>query len=140
MRPLRALTSLLALALLLSFSAVALAGCNRTKPPYRVSEDPYAAGQVNIADKRLSNILRFEQARLTYDEADLLHVALPVRAATNRTQIIQYRTHFFDRTGQELYTSQWRTQTLEANVPQTLSATATTPQAQGFQMDIREAQ
>lgn len=136
MRSIRLITSLLMFTLLLG----AFAGCNRTKAPYRVSEDPYGPGQVNIADKRLSNILRFEQARLTYDEADLLHVALPVRAATSRTQIIQYRTHFFDRTGQELYTSAWRTETLESNVTQTLSATATTPQAQGFQMDIREAQ
>jgi hypothetical protein len=104
-----------------------------------VSQDPYGKQQVYVADRRLSSLLRFEPPRVSYDEADLMHVALDVRAATNRPQIVQYRTTFFDRTGQQLYASTWQTVTLESNVAQTLSAVSTTPRASDFQIDIRTA-
>jgi uncharacterized protein YcfL len=135
MRLLRTLSLVIALCI----AAAPLAGCSRTKAPYRVSQDPYGKQQVYVADRRLSSLLRFEPPRVSYDEADLMHVALDVRAATGRPQIIQYRTTFFDRTGQQLYASTWRTVTLEANVAQTLSAVSTTPRASDFQIDIRTA-
>jgi hypothetical protein len=135
------LLRILSLVLALSIAAAPLAGCNRTKAPYRVSADPYGRQQVYVADRRLSSLLRFAPGdpRVSYDEADLMHVALDVRAATNRPQIIQYRTTFFDRTGQQLYASAWKTVTLESNVAQTLSAVSTTPRASDFQIDIRTA-
>jgi uncharacterized protein YcfL len=133
------LLRILPLVIVLGLTAAPLAGCSKTKAPYRVSADPYGRQQVYVADRRLSSLLRFEEPRVSYDEADLMHVALDVRAATNRPQIVQYRTTFFDRTGQELHASTWRTVTLESNVPQTLSATSTTPRATDFQIDIRTA-
>ena len=134
MRPIRFLTLVALLALL----AIPLAGCG-TKAPYRVYQDPYGGQQVYVAEKRLSNLLRFDQPVISYDEADLMHVSLPVRAATSEPQIIQHRTRFFDRNGQELHRSQWETTTLESNVAETLFATSTTPRAADFQMDIRTA-
>lgn len=136
MRPTRTFTLVAAVALLLG----TFAGCNRTKPPYRVSEDPYGRQQVYVADSRLAGRLEFGGPRVSYDEADLMHISLDVRAADNRRQIVQYRTHFFDRTGQELYVTQWQTRTLESNVQETLTSNATTPQADSFQIDIRTAE
>ena len=121
------LVGLLSLALLTG-------GC--IKKPYKVKQDPYSPGQVQIAENLP---LVFDPPKVTYDEQDLMHVSLQIRAATHRPQIIQYRTQFFDKRGQLLYTTQWRTETLESNVHQTLTAVATSPDATDFKIDVRHA-
>ncbi len=133
--------ALLTLAILAGIGGSLVAsGCRGTKPPYDVSADPYGRQQVYINDDDLAEVLRFGQPRVSYDEADLMHVSLDVRAATNRRWIIQHRVRFFDRTGQQLYVTQWQTRTLESNVQETITATSTTPQADSFQIDIRTAE
>ena len=64
-----------------------LAGCSRTKAPYDVTADPYLPTQVQIADKSLANRLAFQPPRAARDDAGLLYITVPVRAATNRRQI-----------------------------------------------------
>lgn len=127
----RILTSVFAVALVF-----ALAGCSGVRKPYRVTQDPYGPGQVQVADKLP---VVYDQPVVSYDESDLMVVSLPIRAATGRPQIIQYRTHFYDRSGQELYVTDWRTETLESNVHQTLKSRATSPRAERFKIDVRQA-
>ena len=115
-------------------AALLAGGC--IKKPYEVKQDPYSPGQVQIAENLP---LAFDPPKVTYDEQDLMHVSLQIRAATHRPQIIQYRTQFFDKGGQPVYTTQWRTETLESNIHQTLTAVSTSPEAVDFKIDVRHA-
>ena len=127
-------------ALSVALGAVAgTAGCKRTKAPYDVNADPYLPAQVQIADKGLARKLAFQNPRADRDEANLLHVTVPVRAATNRPQIVQYRFTFFDETGRPLPGGEYRTETLESNTFAYLQGNSTTPQAADYQVEIRPA-
>lgn len=118
---------------------VTLAGCNRTKAPYNVNADPYLPEQVQVADRRLAGRLAFQNPRADRDEAGLLFVTVPVRAATNRPQIIQYRVTFFDETGRPLPGGEYKRQDLESNTFAYLQGTSTSPRADSYQVEIRQA-
>ena len=116
-----------------------LAGCSRTKAPYDVTADPYLPTQVQIADKSLANRLAFQPPRAARDDAGLLYITVPVRAATNRRQIIQYRFTFFDETGRPLPGGAFQTQTLESNTFANIQGNSTSPSADSYQVEIRES-
>ena len=124
------------LCLLAALLLLALVSGGCIKKPYKVKQDPYSPGQVQIAENLP---LVFDPPKVTYDEQDLMHVSLQIRAATHRPQIIQYRTQFFDKRGEPIYTTQWRTETLESNIHQTLTSVSTSPEATDFKIDVRHA-
>ena len=131
--------SLMLLAPLAVGTAGVVGGCRGTKPPYDVAADPYAPTQVQIADKRLEGKLRFNPPVAQRDEAGLLFVSIPVRAATNRPQIVQYRFRFFDAGGIPLPGGEYQTATLESNTFGRIQGNSTSPRAESYQVEIRSA-
>lgn len=119
--------------------AGSLAGCQRVKRPYQATADPYARGQIQLAEKRLEGKMAFEPARTNRDDAGLLYVTVPARAATNRPQIVQYRFTFLDETGRPLPGGEYQTVTLESNTTSYLQGNSTSPRADDFQIEIRTA-
>ena len=137
MRPTPTAASLLLLALT---TAALAAGCSGSKRPYTAREDPYGPSTIQLADRRMQRLLRFDQPRTSRDDAGLLYVSVPVRAATKRPQIVNYRFTFLDDSGRELPGSGvYQTTTLESNVFQTIQGNSTSPQAADYRLDIRTA-
>ena len=133
----------LVLAALIISPAVALssAGCTGVKRPYTAASDPYQPGQVQIADKRLERKLAFQTPSVSRDEADLLYVSFPVRAATSRSQLVNYRFTFFDNTGRELPGGDaWQTAKLQSNLFDNLQGNSTSPRAADFRLDLKTAE
>ena len=129
---------LLLLLLLLPLLAIVLTGC--VKAPIQGRQDPYVPAQVHFANEDLRKHTAVRAPILTRDDAGLLHVEVPIRAATNLRLYVDYRVSFYDQTGQRIYQTGWQTKTLEPNVPDSLTANSVNPRAADFQMDIRYAQ
>src|SRR5437667_9790368 len=85
---------------------IALAGCG-VKAPVEPRQDPYVPHQINLTSDDLRSHTAVMEPIATRDPAGLLHVTVPIRAATNRQLYIDYRVRFFDPTGQQLYETAW---------------------------------
>ena len=128
------------LALSLLAAAALVAGCNNVKRPYRTTADPAVPGQVSVADAKMERLLVFGQPNPSRDAAGLLFVSTDVRAATSRSQIVNYRYRFFDDTGRELPGGAWQTKKLQSNTFESLQGNSTTPRAADFRLDIKTAE
>jgi len=112
-------------------------GC--VKPPIEARQDPYLPSQVMMASKDLRKKTAVQAPAVSRDEAGILHVTLPIRAATDLQLYIDYRTTFFDRNGQEVSRTNWTTKTLAPNVPDRIVVSSMGPSAADFQIDVRYA-
>ncbi len=125
-------SSLLAVALFVS------TGC--VKPPIEGRQDPYAAPQIAFASKDLRNNTAVDTPSVSRDEAGgILHITVPIRAATNKQLYVDYRTTFFDRNGQQISQTGWTRKTLAPNVPDRIVVNSMGPSAADFQLDLRYA-
>jgi Protein of unknown function (DUF1425) len=113
------------------------AGC--VKAPIEARQDPYLPSQVMMASKDLRKKTAVQAPAVSRDETGILHVTLPIRAATDLQLYIDYRTTFFDRTGQEISRTSWTTKTLAPNVPDRIVVNSMGPNAADFEIDIRYA-
>ena len=110
--------------------ALLLAGAHGcVKPPIEGRQDPYTPSQVMFASKDLKNNTAVMAPAVSRDEAGILHVTLPIRAATNLQLYIDYRTTFFDRNGQEVSRTNWMSKTLAPNVPDRIVVSSMGPNA-----------
>ena len=123
-----------------ALSALPLLGCSNVKKPYRASADPYQPSQVQLADSRMSNLLAFGEPAVSRDEAGLLYVSTPVRAATSRSQLINYRYRFFDDAGRQLPGGAWQTAKLQSNLFESVQGNSTSPRAFDFRLDLKTAE
>ena len=129
----------LALSALVTAAALT-AGCSNVKRPYRTTADPYTPSQVQLADTRMERLLAFGQPNVSRDQAGLLFVSLPVRPATSRSQLVNYRFTFLDETGRELPGGTWQTKKLQSNVVDNIEGNSTSPRAADFRVDIKTAE
>src|SRR5688572_10860233 len=130
---------LLMLPVLLVALAGLVVGCS-VKPPIEGRQDPYTPAQVMFTSKDLKNHTAIDAPRIARDESGgILHVTLPIRAATNLQLYVDYRASFFDRNGQLINQTTWFNKTLAPNVPDQLTANSMSPRAADFQFDLRYA-
>jgi uncharacterized protein YcfL len=129
---------------LLSLSALILAGCADTVPPYREGRaERYAPPQVQITGLDAEDLRRNTaiDAPITYrDPADLLFVTVPIRNTGDQVLIVQYRYNFIDRKGLPMPQNvAWNRKTLEPNSTERITFNSTSPLASDFQLDLRYA-
>ena len=72
-------------------------------------------------------------------EAGLLFVTVPVRNTTRRQMTVEYRATFFDRNRVPIQETTWFPRTMTPHTQQTFTVNSTSPRADDFQIDIREA-
>lgn len=130
------MTRLISLPLL---AVLLVTGC--VKAPLEGRLDPYESKQIHIAnpDLRRQTAVGIPTAQRD-DAGNILHLTVPVRAATDRELHVDYRVTFFDRNGQLLNQTGWFTRTLAPNVPDYITVNSMGPRAADFQMDLRWAQ
>jgi hypothetical protein len=122
----------------LSALSVFLCGCADTvKPPITARQDPYQREQVHITSMDLRRSTAVDAPIVSRDDGGLIHVQVPIRAATDKKLYVDYRVTFFDRNGQALNQTGWLHKTLTPNTPDQISFNSTTPLASDFQMDVR---
>lgn len=126
------------LASVLSLVLVVASGC--VKAPIQGRQDPYQPSQVNFAQEGLRRDTAILAPVVSRDEAGLLHVSLPIRAATNKQLYVDYRVTFFDRNGQQEWQSGWMNKTLAPNVFDQISVNSLSSRAADFRIDLRWAQ
>src|SRR5687768_12558925 len=121
---------------LLVLGLVVVSGC--VKPPIEGRQDPYAAPQIAFASKDLARNTAVDTPSISRDEAGgILHITVPIRAATNQQLYVDYRTTFFDRNGQQISQTGWTRKTLAPNVPDRIVINSMGPSAADFQLDLR---
>jgi hypothetical protein len=119
--------------------ALLLAGC--VKPPIEGRLDPYDTAQIHFASDDLKKSTAVKTPIVSRDqEGNILHVTVPVRAATNKELHVDYRVTFKDHNGQVLNQTGWFTRTLAPNVPDSITVNSLGPRAADFQVDFRYAQ
>ncbi len=124
---------------LTTIASLAFLGCNSSvRPPIEGRMDPYVPPQVTFAQKDLARDTAVSAPNLQRDDAgNLLHVTLPIRSATNQTLYVDYKVTFLDRDGGVLSETGWKSKTLEANTPDSISVNSTSPRASDFQLALR---
>jgi hypothetical protein len=115
-----------------------LAGCG-VRSPIAARKDPYVPSQVQLAEENLRRNTAFGEPLVSRDQAGLLFVTLPIRAATELTLYVDYRVTFVDRTGRPLQQTGWRSKTLYPNVFDHIAVNSTSPEAVDFTIDVRYA-
>jgi hypothetical protein len=129
--------------LLMSAVATALVGvgCNNAvRDPIQPRQDVYHTGdptQVFFDSFNLRNDTATDTPNVFRDANGLLHVTIPIRSVINKQLYVEYRVIFFDHDHQEIDRSPWRDKTLPANLPESVSITATNPRAEYFQVHFR---
>ena len=119
-------------------SLCTLVGCADTvKPPILARQDPYQREQIHIADINLRRHTAVDAPIISRDDGGLLHVQVPIRAATDLRLHVDYRVTFFDRNGGALNQTGWLHKTLTPNTPDQITFNSTTPLAADFQVDFR---
>ncbi len=114
-------------------------GC--VKAPIEGRQDPYAPSQIMFASKDLRNNTAVSAPSVSRDEAGgILHITVPIRAATNKQLYVDYRTTFFDRNNQQISQTGWTRKTLAPNVADRIVVNSMGPNAADFQIDVRYAQ
>lgn len=115
----------------------AMGGCV-TAPNY-ARNDPFVPAQIQISESDLRTKTAFAQPVVSRDAAGLLFVTVPVRAATDLTLYVDYRTTFFDRNGRPIQQTGWLNKTLYPNVFDHIQINSVSPDAADFEMDLRYA-
>jgi hypothetical protein len=130
---------LLASSALLTLALVLASGC--VKPTIEGRQDPFPPSQIMFASKDLKDKTAVGAPVVSRDETGgILHVTVPVRAATDLQLYVDYRTTFFDRNGQQISQTGWSRKTLAPNVPDRIVVNSMGPNAADFQIDLRYAQ
>jgi hypothetical protein len=127
---------------LISLALLGLVATGCVKAPIEGRLDPYEAKQIHFASADLKRRTAVGTPTAQRDDAgNILHVTVPVRAATDTELHVDYRVIFFDHNGQVLSETGWFTRTLPPNVFSYIQVSAgTAPRAADFQMDFRWAQ
>ncbi len=116
-----------------------LSGCG-VKAPIEGRQDPFASSQIMFASKSLRNDTAVSTPSVARDETGgILHVTVPIRAATNKQLYVDYRTTFFDRNDQQISQTGWTRKTLAPNVSDRIVVNSMGPTAADFQIDLRYA-
>ncbi|HEY8746582.1 MAG TPA: DUF1425 domain-containing protein [Tepidisphaeraceae bacterium] len=124
-------------------AAMALAGfgCNNAvRDPIQPRQDIYHTGdpaQVFFDSFNLRNDTAADTATVVRDANGLLHVTVPIRSVIDKQLYVEYRVIFFDHDHREIDRSPWRDKTLPANIPESVSITATNPRAESFHVHFR---
>ena len=114
-----------------------IGGC--VQSPNNARNDPFVPGQIQISDDDLRRQTAFAQPLVSRDAAGLLFVTVPIRAATDLTLYVDYRTTFFDRTGRPIQQTAWLNKTLYPKVFDHIQINSVSPDAADFEMDLRYA-
>ena len=114
-----------------------LGGC--VKSPNYARNDPFVPAQIQISDNDLRKKTAFGEPLVSRDAAGLLFVTVPLRAATDLTLYVDYRTTFFDRTGRPIQQTAWLNKTLYPNVFDHIQINSISPEAADFVIDLRYA-
>jgi hypothetical protein len=117
---------------------VAAAGC--VKRPIEGRADRYLPKQIHFASYDLAN--RTALLRPIMERKDgLLHVTVPIRAASMRDLHVDYRVRFLDERGAAIYDGGWTGGTvLESHTWSYIHANSPNAEAADFQMDFRYSQ
>lgn len=116
-----------------------LTGCG-VKAPLEGRADPYTPAQVHFANEDLRRLTAVGALKVSRDQAGLLYVTVPIRAATDYKLYVDYRFTYFDEHGVQINQTAWFTKTLEPNTPDQVSGNSMSPRAADFQCDFRYAQ
>jgi Protein of unknown function (DUF1425) len=129
-----------ALSIVAMFAIPLLVGCE-VKPTVQPRQDPYPREQVHLASNDLRSRTAVDTPQVRRDDAGLLYVTVPIRAASDLQLYIDYRVTFFDQDGRPLgEPTGWIPKTLTPRVPDQIMVNSTTPLAKDFQVDIRYSQ
>ena len=121
-------------------AALSAAACTpRVRAPVEPREDTAGSPQIMLASRELQDRIAVRRPIVSQDEAGLLFVTVPVRNTTRRQMTIEYRATFFDRNRVPIQETTWFPRTLTAHTQQTFTINSTSPQADDFQIDIRQA-
>jgi hypothetical protein len=113
-------------------------GCgSKVKPPLTARSDPYRSEQVHYVQGELRGRTAVGDIRVDRNEAGILLVTVPIRAAVNKTFSVDWKITFFDANGRPLSNTGWAGKTLNANTFEYITANSLTPDAKDFQMDLR---
>lgn len=122
--------------------ALAVAGgCrnNSVDAPNYARSDAWLPAQIQISDDDLRKKTAFGEPLVSRDAAGLLFVTIPVRAATDLTLYVDYRTTFLDRNGHPIQQTGWSNKTLYPNVFDHIQVNSVSPDAADFRVDFRYA-
>jgi uncharacterized protein YcfL len=118
--------------------ATTMIGCESTGP---IAAEPDVTSDypnVSIANASLQDAVKLNDPTVTRTEQGLLQVIQPIRAAANEQLFIEYKFVFFDEQGRVLRPEMsWRYKRLEQRVPDTITATSTSPDADDYRMLLR---
>ena len=135
----------LALALSIGLlGAAALSGCSDVPPYTEGRAERYAPPQIQLTgpdkeDLRRSTVI--DRPMQQRDEADLLHVTVPIRATGEQILHVQYRLTFLDAAGSPLpgYPTGWLRKTVEPGAWTPIKFNSTSSAAHDWQMELRYA-
>ena len=120
--------------------AVTAGACTpKVRGPVEPREDTAGSPQIMLASRELQDRIAVRAPVVSQDEAGLLFVTVPVRNTTSRQMTIEYRATFFDRNRVPIQETTWFPRTLTAHTQQSFTVNSTSPQADDFQIDIRQA-
>ena len=130
-------TSLRTLTMVLAVSAAACTP--RVRGPVEPREDTAGSPQIMLNSRELQDRIAVRAPVVSKDEAGLLFVTVPIRNTTRRLMTVEYRATFFDRNRVPIQETTWFPRTLTAHTQQSFTVNSTSPQADDFQIDIRQA-
>jgi hypothetical protein len=125
--------------------AVLAAGCNSGPPPAdgpapAIPEDA-APTQVNFNSTDLQQSIRIGTVVRTIDGNGIMHLTVPVRAVTEYDLTVDYRFTYLDESRALVdQPASWQARTLHAGTFEYIQATAPSPRARDFVLDLRHAQ
>ena len=114
-----------------------IGGC--VKAPNYARNDPFVPAQIQIVEDDLRRQTAFSQPLVSRDAAGLLLVTVPLRAATDQTLYVDYRTTFFDRNGRPIQQTGWLNKTLYPKVFDHIQINSVSPDAADFEINLRYA-
>lgn len=119
-----------------------IGGCSQSPDaPVYGRSDPFVPAQIQISetDNDLRKQTAFGEPLVSRDAAGLLLVTVPVRAATDLTLYVDYRTTFLDRNGRPIQQTGWLNKTLYPNIFDHIQINSISPEAADFRVDFRYA-
>jgi hypothetical protein len=124
----------------LLFLMITMAAASCIRKPIEGRADKYLPKQIHFASYDLANRTAVGQPIMERKDG-LLHVTVPIRAASMRDLHIDYRVRFLDDRGAPIYDGAWTGGTvLESNTWSYVRANSLTAEAADFQMDFRYSQ
>ncbi|HSV13027.1 MAG TPA: DUF1425 domain-containing protein [Tepidisphaeraceae bacterium] len=127
-------------AIVASIAIVALS-CTRSPPANeRLQHSASPDGRIAFADAGLRDQLGLGPLALARDDAQLLHVTLPVRSTTGLAQDINWRITWLDANGIPLGPpTPWSTAAVTTDDFRQILATSWTPRATDARLELRYA-